>query len=260
MIRVLNSLVKSFDYFNNNYELIVYTNVEIPLQHPRVKIVQYDLNAVEYIYCDPWRNISFHKLIVAGKLLETGISPIWIDLDTIICRNVDHLIMYPNLFVMHGSNDTTQNHIVGSCYIETRNYIQGNIWKVTSDLLKRLMYIWDNMWEKPLYDSQALFNYAYHFKDMNSEMKILGKDYDIDTINGLEICTDKDVIVSPVINLLADELCMQNNKIISTRLNKEIQFFSFTFFTLVNFLDYNHFARFKDPAIVEFFKSCGYAL
>ena len=68
------------------------------------------------------------------------------------------------------------------------------------------------------------------------------------------------IVMHPDIAHLKDNLVMRDGKIMSISSGKEIQFFSFTFNTLIEFFDHNQFTQFTDPTIVEFFKSCGYAL
>lgn len=260
MIRALECLVKSLDYFNNTYELIVYTNVHFTLDNSSVKIIMIDMNTIANYYGDMWHNISYHKLVIATSLTEGGISPIWLDLDTIVCRNIDHLNGYTNFFVKQGGPlDERPFPILPNISVPVFKYIQGNIWKVDGTILTKLMNLWNSMPIKPDYDSQGLFNYAYHFKGLNTEMLSLGEDVDIGTINGLDIVNDS-IVMHPDIAHLKDNLVMRNGKIMSISSGKEVQFFSFTFYTLIHFFNNNQFTHFSDPAIVEFFKSCGYAV
>lgn len=260
MLRALQCLIKSLDYFNNTYELLVYTNVDFTIDNPRVKIVALDMNTITHYYGDMWNNISYHKLVIAQTLTEQGIAPIWLDLDTIVCRNINHLSEYKNFIVKQGGLlDERPFHIFPNISIKQSKYIQGNIWKVDSSLLTKLMNLWNSLDIKPDYDSQGLFNYAYYFKDMNGDMLSLGEDVDVGTINGLDIVNDN-YVIHPEIIYLKDNLVMRDGKIMSISSGKEIQFFSFTFNTLIQFFDYNQFTQFTDPTIVEFFKSCGYAL
>lgn len=260
MIRALNCLVKSLDYFNNKYELLVYTNVGFTIDNPRVKLIAIDMNTITQYYGDMWFNISYHKLVIAQALTEKGLSPVWLDIDTIVCRNIDHLSGYTNFFVKQGGPlDNRPFPILPNISVEQYKYIQGNIWKVDSSLLTKLMNLWNSLDIKPEYDSQGLFNYAYYFKDMNGDMLSLGEDVDVGTINGLDIVNDN-VVMHPEIIYLKDNLVMRDGKIMSISSGKEIQFFSFTFNSLIHFFDHNQFTQFTDPTIVEFFKSCGYAL
>jgi hypothetical protein len=135
------------------------------------------------LYCN-WEELPF---CVYKELLEKyGKSPIWIDLDTIVCRNIDHLTTYDNFFIKQGTEDTKPFAIIPNLEIESNKYIQGNIWKLDPILYNELIAVGDSMPIKPNYDTQGLFNYAYHFKEFNSKMKILGEDIDTNTINGLD--------------------------------------------------------------------------
>lgn len=260
MVYTLYCLIKSLDYFNNSYELLVYTNVNFNIDNPRIKIISYDINNIKNNYKNSWHDLSYHKLILARELIEQGLSPMWLDLDTIVCKNIDHLSNYKNFFVKQGGVlDKRPFRILPEISVPESDYIQGNIWKVDKILLDKLMNLWDSMSVKPDYDSQGLFNYAYYFKDMNKEMTILGEDVDIETVNGVDI-TDDNYAKHPEIELLKDNLVMKDNKIIKLSSGKQVQFFTFTFYKLIEFFSFDHFSKFSDSKIKDFFKTCGYIL
>ena len=225
-----------------------------------IEIIQYDIKNIKSIYtntdANAWFNMSFHKLVIYKELLEKyGTSPIWIDLDTIICRNIDHLATYNNFFIKQGTTDTRPFAIFTNLEIESNKYIQGNIWKLDPTLYTELIALWDSMPIKPNYDTQGLFNYAYHFKGFNSQMKILGEDVDLNTINGLDY-VDHIILKHPEISEIKHKLVLQDSKIMHTILHKEMQFMTFTFLTLRRFIALNQFAQFNDSALVDFFRYC----
>ena len=262
LIQAYTGLIKSLDYFNNNYKFIIYTNFNIPLINDKIEIINYNITNIKSVYnntdSNAWYNMSFHKLIIYKELLEKyGKSPIWIDLDTIICRNIDHLENYDNFFIKQGTEDTRQFAIVNNLHIESNKYIQGNIWKLDPTLYNELIELWDSMPVKPHYDTQGLFNFAYHFKGFNSKMKIVGEDIDCNTINGLEY-VDPITLKHPEISLIKNKIIFNDSKIMHTILHKEMQFMTFTFYTLRRFIQLNQFAQFNDPAIVKFFTDCGF--
>lgn len=262
LVKAYTGLIKSLDYFNNNYKFIVYTNFAIPAINDNIEIIQYDIKNIKSIYTNTdsntWYNMSFHKLIIYKELLEKyGKSPIWIDLDTIICRNIDHLATYDNFFIKQGTTDKRPFAIIPNLEIESNKYIQGNIWKIDPTLYNELIAVWDSMPIKPNYDTQGLFNYAYHFKGFNSKMNILGENIDTNTINGLEY-VDHITLKHPVISEIKHKLVLQDSKIIHTVLHKEMQFMTFTFYTLRSFIIFNQFAQFNNPALVNFFRYCGF--
>jgi hypothetical protein len=262
LIKSAKGLVNSLNFFNNNYKLYIYTNVDELfncINNENIVIIKYSLNSIAKIYNNMWFDLSFHKLHIANELCNATTSPIWIDLDTIVCKNVDHLVNYPSFFVMQGSNDLRPFHITNGLSVPHNIYIQGNIWKMNQCLLDKLMAILKGIPTRIEYDSQGLFNYAYHFEGLQSEMLIMGKDIDVNTINGLNITEDNtELLKHPEINLLKNKLIMQNNLIINTETNKTVQFFSFTFDALQRFILNNSFSQFTDEGVRNFFISCGY--
>ena len=269
LLRALECLIRSLDFFNNTYKLIVYTNMDMVRQNPFISIhacvtiVDLNLNDVTdyYFYVNDspiWHNISFHKLVVCRNYaVKNNVSPIWIDLDTIVCRNIDHLSNYPNFFITQGSNQNNLVDITSTLSVPINKMIQGNIWKVDADLYKRLFLLWDTIKKKPAYDSQSLFTIGYYQEkyDMN-----LLNDLDIDTINGLDICSpDPNILRHPRIDFLKDNIKMnEDSSIIHVSSGRIVQFFSFTFYTLEAFLNANSFDKFTCPYLKNFFNECGY--
>lgn len=265
LIKAVINLVNSLDYFKNNYELLVYTNIQELKKfiHPCVSYKDLSTDSVKNYYTEGylfhWINLSFHKLIIADEITTQDNSYIWIDLDTIICRNLDHLINYKSFFIMQETEDNTPCDVIKNVYtVPSKNYIQGNIWKLDRSLLTDALKLWNTLQSKPDYDGQGLFNLMYHFFNYNTRMLILGRDIDVGTINGLEVQNSK-IIKHDGEQDLWDNLFMTDNqKIIDKRSNKQVQFFSFTFVVYQTYLRENRFALFKDEKIKLFYKHCGY--
>jgi lipopolysaccharide biosynthesis glycosyltransferase len=178
LIKSAKGLINSFNYFNNDYILYIYTNISELSEHiddSHVKIIPYNLNNVKCVYNNAWFDLSFHKLFLAKELLETESSIIWIDLDTIVCRNIDHLSKYINFFIMQGSLDTRPFRITNGMSVPHNIYIQGNIWKLDKDLLNKIFHLLSTIKTYIEYDSQGLFNYAYHFTLLKNYSKLNNK-------------------------------------------------------------------------------------
>ena len=265
LIKSVINLTNSLDYFKNNYDLIVYTNIEELKDYKHTCITYKDLSmdsiksyyTTEYLY--HWLNLSFHKLITVDKMTTDTESYIWIDLDTIICRNVDHLVNYKSFFIIQETEDVTPFEIIkNTLSIPNKDYIQGNIWKLDRKLLTSALSYWNTLNPKPEYDGQGLFNLMYHFNVYKPHMPILGRDVDVGTINGLEIQNYK-IIKHDGEQDLRDNLYMTDEGIImDKRSDKQVQFFSFIFVVYQMYLRDNLFSLFKDHKIRLFFKQCGY--
>jgi hypothetical protein len=266
LIRAAVGLVRSLDHFKNSYTLTIYTNIpelhdtELT-SHSSVVLVNSNLDKIVRFYKDFWLNLSCHKFTVIKEHLQSGFAPIWIDLDTIVCKNLNHLTKYDNFFIMHGTNDERPFYLFESrkdLFVKNKDYIQGNIWKLTNELASYFTTLWESFVEKPAFDLQGMYNFAYHLKGMNATMRILGKDFDTDTVNGIDI-VNTEKIYSPTIDLLKDSIISDvDGNIIQKSTGKKVQFFTFTFFTLKEFLKHGQFAMFHDEYVKNFFKTCNY--
>ncbi len=260
LIKSLQGLINSLDCFNNTYKLTVYTNIsELSsiINNINVSIINYELSNIKSMQ-DIWYDLNYHRLFMANDICTEDISPIWIDIDTIICKNIDHLSRYESFFIMQGGDDIHPFHITDGKNAPNNIYIQGNVWKINRHIIDELYKILSTIKTKIEFDAQGLFNYAYHFTNLKSKMNILGKDIDIDTINGLSI-TSNSIIRHPRIDLLKDKLFMnENGLIIDKETGKNLQFFSFTFYTLESFIVNNSFMHFSDNGVKNFFIKCGY--
>lgn len=257
-------LVRSLDYFQNKYTLYMYTNINEMnatelASNPSVKIILTSLTT-KHEYNDAWLDLSAYKFTIVKRHVNVGQHPIWIDLDTIVCRNIDHLVNYDNFFIMQGTEDTRPFYLFASkpdLFVENKHYIQGNIWKLNKELVDYFDTLWNEMTEKPLFDLQGMFNVAYHLKGMNSCMNILGGSLDPDTVNGLDV-VDIVHLKHPSIELLKNNIITVDGSFIQKQSGRKVQFFTFTFYTLREFITNNLFSQFEDEYFKEFLQSCKY--
>jgi hypothetical protein len=266
LVRSAIGLVRSLDYFNNKYTLYLYTNIdaidETELAHnPSVKCIHMPITA-KRDYNDIWLDLSVYKFTILKRHASVGENPIWIDLDTIVCSNIDHLVNYDNFFIMQGCMDSNPFYLFPNntdIYVQNKDYIQGNIWKLNNKLVDYFTLVWNEMTIKPLFDIQGMFNYAYHKKGMNTCMNILGRDIDKHTVNGLDI-VDTTHLKHPSIDLLKHAIITNDDGVfLQKQTGKTLQFFSFTFLTLCEFLKHNLFSQFEDAKFKHFLQYCKYS-
>lgn len=263
LLKAAQGLINSLNEFENNYAFTIYTNMKelhtLPLaSQSNITIIDMGLEAIPKEYGgNVWHNLSTYKFTVIKQLTEsTGIVPIWVDLDTTVCRNIDHLVNYDNFFIMQGTGTTSPFPIFKDIAVPSNIYIQGNIWKLNKELIEYFDEIWNSFTDqKPDYDLQGMFNYAYHFKQMNTKMMILGKDMDADTVNGLDV-VNYATLQHPNIADMKDTIISTSEGIVQKTTNRKIQFFSFTFLTLQRFILNGIFHQLNDPCVRDFFLRC----
>jgi hypothetical protein len=230
----LNLLINSLEK-TNNYELIVFKNFD---------------KDQKYNFGDKWLNLSFNKLYIYKHLYDkTGIDYIWIDLDTIIMKNIEYLNDIDNIFLVSGGNYNKKNPIFrnnNKFLIEQNRSIQGNFWKLNNKLYQDIMISFEEIkkhkW-KLWYDAQDLFNYHIYFKINLKDIFIYGINYKNNVLTGMSIWSKLSEYDHPNINGL-NNLYIENG-ILRTKYDndKEIHIVTFTFFTL-NILKNNN--KFKE--------------
>jgi len=202
LIPALQNLVASLRGHGNRFVLDVYSNFGgwLPELGDEVRIRPYEAVTPPYATViahpdDLWKNMCFNRFWIAKRICrEQGVNPIWIDLDTIVCANVEYLADVDNFFVMQGSEDQRPFPLLrrgGEPSVPHDVYIQGNIWKLNEELIAQLEETLEKLGEegKQLdYDTQGLFNYYYHVVLDDARRKginILGESLRPDTVNGL---------------------------------------------------------------------------
>lgn len=261
-------LIKSMDTYIKKYEFLIFTNFDLQISNPNVKIEKYynhPSNVLLYKNASGWdkgwKDLSMNKIYIFKDLYKKfKVDFIWIDLDTYIFNNLSYLEQMDNFFIDYGGENKTLMPVATNFKINFHNYIQGNIWKLNIDLCEKLLNLLDYLKKKNirlLYDSQSLFTY-YFYKILNGrinehKINIIGNNVYPNILNGLAIwCPKKERDHASVKGL--NNLYIDNEKLKSKfHPNKEIHIVSFTFFTLIKIRNENYFKKiFKyDNNIIE---------
>jgi hypothetical protein len=243
----LSNLIKSLDKHIINYKFVLFTNLNLDLNHPKIEIKQYYDNSPTKNYYNgsmgTWLNMSFNKLFIWKNLYdEYKQNFIWTDLDLIVTHDIEYLENIDNFFVPHGGNreDKVYPIIENKLYVEMNKYIQGAFWKINLDLYNKLidtLNVLNKSNIKIKYDSQGLFSYYLYSvidnKFDESNIKVLGINFLPNVMGGLGIwCNDphnqKHCNVDALNNLFWENCILKTNYY----LDKEIHFVMFTFDTL----------------------------
>ncbi len=248
LINVLNLFITSLDLEVKKYKLIVYTNFIENINNNNIELRQYYDNSEKNRYNNNWLNLSYNKINIYKDLYdEFKCDFLWIDIDTIITYDISYLNNIDNIFLEQGGNCSIKKPIFenSSENIESRKYIQGNIWKLNIDLYNDLMICINKLDKLNLvlrYDLQDLFNYYIYFYD-NKKFKninIYGNNCFKNTLNGLAQWNINEM-KHPYLEGL--EKMYFKNDILRTQENtlKEIHFVTFTFYTFNNLYNTNIF-------------------
>ena len=253
LIKVFNLLLNSIHTNIESYKLICFTNFKNELTKNISK--KYNIEFREYydkeeikLYQSVFYNLSFNKVNIYKDLYdEFNKDFCWIDLDTIICRDISYINDLSNVFLEIGG-DLSNNKILFSndktITVPRKNYIQGNFWKININLYNNLMITLDELKKKNLklrLDLQDLFNYFIYIKNNGEYNKfninILGNNIMKDSINGIALwCRHKPNNRARWSGL--KNLYLENN-VLKTKLypDKNIHILSFTFPSLVKLYD-----------------------
>ena len=241
--RVANILVNSLEKSGTSVDkFIIYTNFELDIINSPsyIEIRQYNQQISDIYTDDDWLNLSLNKLAYYEMIMqECGKSPIWLDLDTIVCRNIDHLDGYPNFFLQIGTEDRGVMNLLntGTDYLIPRNeYLQGNVFKLNKELLDATNKYVNRFRDSIVYDHQGAFNLVYHFMADRPEMLILGRDVDKSSINSFEVWNVEKGEHPNEENVESLFINSSGNLMSKLHPDKEVQFISFTFRTYLNFL------------------------
>lgn len=241
---LINSLEKT-----NNYELHVFTNLDININNNNIKICEYFNNDKSY-FSQEWLNLSYNKLNIYKYLYDKyQINFLWIDLDTIVTSNIEYINDVKSYFVENGGISTNPNDLFTNkkLCVPRNRYIQGNIWKLNIDLYNDLITSFKEILNKKFnlrYDGQDLFNYHIYYKlhgklDENN-IYIAGLNFKPEIINGLSIWSLEGNTHATHNGL--NNMYYHNNKLKSKFYpDKEIHFVSFTFFTLNKLINTDKF-------------------
>lgn len=280
LIQVLHMLIKSLNRHNNYYELIVFTNydinmildmgigmgigtrgvdgmggmggidnnIRVDLNKPNIIFKPY-FDYKENFFGDSWLNLNYNRINIYKYLYDTcnKTDYTWIDLDTIVCTNIEYINDVDNMFIINGGsymkietpfiNDTSLKYGIPMCKL-----IQGNVWKLNIDLYNNLMATFKELVSNKYalqYDVQSLFNYYIYFKlgglgDGGGVINIAGVNFKPETINGLSIHAPSHMHSHTHANEnTLINLYYENGKLMTKyHPNKEIHFVSFTMYSL----------------------------
>lgn len=171
-------------------QLIIYTNYDliIPKVTFPVSIRPYEPLQVGVHQGDGWANLNLNKFTYNTLLRdEFGVSPVWIDLDTIALNNLDHLDPLPNFFVCKGGDadgnirsviKDTNAYDVPAC-----DYLNGSVFKLDAPIHAAASRCVEEHRENLVFAEQGALNFVYHFAPRDFPMHVLGKDVDLNSIN-----------------------------------------------------------------------------
>lgn len=182
---ILKIFIKSLNK-TNKYQLHIFTNFNIPIKQDN--IIYHEYTGIGHEFDNTWLNMNFFRIKKYKYLYDKyGIDFIWIDIDTIVIENLDYLNKLDNFFINSGGFSNVEMILFtnnNDYRVKTKDYIQGNFWKININIYNELMDIYDNLKKnnmKLLYDIQDLFNYYIHFILINPDklkeknIEILGK-------------------------------------------------------------------------------------
>ena len=194
LVRMLYVLLASLVRFHPDFFLVVYHNLGITIDDPRVQCRGWSWgdrggggDAERLLLaadgCDGnvwvegsavrnrWHKLSFNKIHVFKNLYDEydGVCFTWIDLDTIVLADMSYLNEVDNYFVMHGGavSDRMHDVLVGGgaggrviWAIPERTYIQGSFWKLNLSLYHEVLRL-DSLFRENgvrlKYDLQSIF-------------------------------------------------------------------------------------------------------
>ncbi len=170
LVRMLFVLVASLDQFHPDFFLVVYHNLGLTFDDPRVECRKWEVTdgggerlLLEAAGCDGnvwvegsavrnrWHKLSFNKIHVFKNLYDEygGECFTWIDLDTIVLADLSYLAAVDNYFVIHGGGSERTHEVLcrgggggggGVIWaIPERMYIQGSFWKLNLSLYHEIL-------------------------------------------------------------------------------------------------------------------------
>jgi len=171
LVRMLFVLVASLDQFHPDFFLVVYHNVGLTFDDPRVECRKWEVKdgdgerlLLEAAGCDGnvwvegsavrnrWHKLSFNKIHVFKSLYDEygGECFTWIDLDTIVLADLSYLDAVDNYFVIHGGRSERTHEVLcrggggggggGVIWaVPERMYIQGSFWKLNLSLYHEIL-------------------------------------------------------------------------------------------------------------------------
>ena len=194
LVHMLYVLIASLERFHPDFFLIVYHNLGIMIDDPRVMCRRWDVKdgdserlLLEADGCDGsvwvegsavrnrWYNLNFNRVHAFKNLYDEygGECFTWIDLDTVVVADLSYLGLVDNYFIFHGGGgggggggERMHDVLVGPdgsvrWSIPEQLYIHGSFWKLNLSLYHEVLRL-DLMFRengvKLKYDVQSIFS------------------------------------------------------------------------------------------------------
>lgn len=252
-----NSLAR----YNQNFTISIYTNLP-KYWFVRDKVRVFDSSEDNFLNLykgNPWFNLTFHRFYLLDKHIALNDNPIWIDLDTIICDNIEYFADYPNLFIKYGFGENIVT--IDSRHARPqKDWIHGHIFKIDPIIVGWIKDILAKGEDIPHYELMSFFTllemqHPDHFHILNRIT---------DKIVNLEWCYDPGRPATKLNSLTADHfhpephLIKNRVKLVNGRLQgydgREFAIMAFTFFSLEANLRQN-WSNINDPGARRWLRS-----
>ncbi len=240
-------LRKAFDLFYNaiarhhqNFKIIVYTNLPASwCQREGVEVHHEEEKDFAVLYPGiRWFNLTFHRFFILEKHMKMGEEVVWLDLDTIVCGNLDFTRDLPNFFIKHnfGENISTLNSQES---LAQKEWIHGHAHKMDMNIVRLVNELLEKEREDmPHYELMSVFSLL---RKRHPEQFLLLNDHTNKHIN-LEWCYEPSAKLRKVNSLSAEHFhpeprFIKNRiKMVGGKLcgydNREFLLMTFTFPTL----------------------------
>ena len=189
LVRMLYVLLASLDRFHPDFFLVVYHNLGVTIDDPRVVCRKWEVKdddgerlLLEAGGCDGnvwvegsavrnrWYRLNFNRVHAFKSLYDEydGECFTWIDLDTIVLSDLSYLNGVDNYFIFHGGevrNDRRHDVLLGCdgqvlWSVPEAVYIHGSFWKLNLSLYHEVLRI-DSLFRENgvrlKYDVQSIF-------------------------------------------------------------------------------------------------------
>lgn len=185
-----------------------------------------------------WFNLTFHRFFILEKHMRQGEDVIWLDLDTVVCGNLDFTQSLPNFFIKHGFGENTVT-LNSQESLAQKEWIHGHAHKMDMPIVNTINELLAKEREDiPQYELMAVFSLL---RQRHPEKFILLNEHTDKHIN-LEWCYEPSVKIHKVNSLSAehfhpepryikDRIKMLNGKLCGYD-GREFLLMTFTFPTL----------------------------
>lgn len=226
--------------YHTNFKIIIYTNLPSSWwQRDFVEIHHEKEEDFENFYEGiRWFNLTFHRFFILEKHMRRGEDIIWIDLDTIICGNLDFTKNLPNFFIKHGFADNVVTLNSKESLVQ-KEWIHGHVHKMDMNIVNLVHDLLNReKTDMPSYELMSVFSLL---RMRHPEQFQLLNDLTDKHIN-LEWCYDPSAKITKINSLTAEHfhpepryiknrIKMMNNKLYGYD-GREFLLMTFTFPTL----------------------------